>query len=203
MYAKRMLLIALLVTSAGATAAPAQVLGKVRQQIKQKIAGAKIRLEDSVATHATEPLDSVLTRAVRPVDSTAKRASSGASVVVGSAVGRKQAGGDEQRIRDGLSAGRLEMTTVTFDSEVPSNTSGPSLDALARVLTSMPNMFLIQVRLEIGMVPETMAKTVADQRAAAVKAWLVSRGVPAGRVFAASDGQQGASGGLVTIVRLQ
>jgi hypothetical protein len=200
---KRVLLLALLITSAGATAAPAQVLGKVRQQIKQKIQGAKMRLEDSVATHATEPLDSVLTRTVRPVDSTAKRASSGASVVVGSAVGRKQSGADEQRIRDGLSAGRLEMTTVTFDGEVPSNTSGPSLDALARVLNSMPNMFLIQVRLEIGMVPETMAKTVADQRAAGVKAWLVSRGVPAGRVFAASDGQQGAPGALVTIVRLQ
>ena len=185
MYTARMLLLALLVTFAGATVAPAQVLGKVRQQIKQKIAGARTQLEDSVATHATEPLDSLLTRAVRPVDSTAKRASGGASVVVGNAVGRKRSGGDEQRMRDALTAGRLELTGITFDGEVPSAASAAGLDALARVLASMPDAFLI-----------------TGQRAAAVKVWLVSHGVPGGRVFAASDGQPGAPDSFVSVVRL-
>jgi len=204
MYMARTLLVALLVTSAGATVAPAQVLGKVRQQIKQKIVGTRTQLEDSVATHATEPLDSLLKRAVRPVDSTAKRASGDASVIVGNAVGRKRSGGDEQRMRAALAAGRLELTGIMFDSDVPSTTSGVALDALARVLVSMPDVFLINVRPETGTAPDAASgKTVAVQRAAAVKVWLVSRGVPGGRVFATSDGEPGKPDGLVSIVRLQ
>jgi hypothetical protein len=203
MCIKRMLLLALLITSAGASVAPAQILDKVRQQVKQKISGAKMRLEDSVATHATQPLDSVLTRAVRPVDSTTARAGGDASSIVTKAIRRKESTAQERRIRDGLASGRLELASVTFDAEIPSASSRSELDVLAGVLASLPNMFLIQIRPEVAGAPGAPAKTIADQRAAALKAWLVSRGVPAARVFATSDGEPAASGALVTVIRLQ
>ena len=120
MYLKPMLLLAILITSAGATAAPAQILRKIQQQAKQKISGTKTRLEDSVATHATEPLDSTLMRAARPVDSTVARVGEDASSIAAKVVRRKDANADERRVRDALLAGRLEMASVTFDAEIPS-----------------------------------------------------------------------------------
>lgn len=203
MYIKRMLLLAFLITSAGATMAPAQILRKIKQQVTQKTSGTKTRLEDSVATHATEPLDSVLTRAVQPVDSAAARVGGDASSMASKAVRRKDADAEERRMRDGLVAGRLELTAVAFDAEVPGEASRAQLDALARVLTSLPNAFLIQVRPTPGTEPGAAAATLAGQRAAALKAVLVARGVPAVRLFAATDAQGSAAGALVTLTRLQ
>lgn len=203
MSINRTLLLTLLITSAGATVAPAQILKKVQQQAKQKISGTKTRLEDSVATHATQPLDSVLTRAAQPVDSTAARVGGDASGMVTKAVRRKDSNAEERRMRDALAGGRLELTSVTFDGDVPSEASRARLDALARALTAMPNAFLIQVRSVPGTEPAAVAATLAGQRAAALKAMLVARGVPSARLFAATDGQGGASGALVTLTRLQ
>ena len=203
MYLKPMLLLAILITSAGATAAPAQILRKIQQQAKQKISGTKTRLEDSVACVATEPLDSTLMRAARPVDSTVARVGEDASSIAAKVVRRKDANADERRLRDALLAGRLEMTSVTFDAEIPSEASRAQLDALARVLGSMPNAFLIQVHIAPGSEAGAVPVTLAGQRAAALKALLVARGVSAARLFAATDGQRSTSGALVTLTRLQ
>jgi outer membrane protein OmpA-like peptidoglycan-associated protein len=203
MSINRMLLLVLLIALTGATVAPAQILKKVQQQARQKISGTKTRLEDSVATHATEPLDSVLTRTARPVDSTAARVSSGASVTASNAIRPKDPNADERRMRDGLQAGRVELTSVTFDGDVPSDASRARLDALARVLASLPNAFLIQVHPVEGAGTGAAATTLAGQRAAAIKALLVARGIQSNRLFAAADGQASSAGALVTLTRLQ
>ena len=106
-------------------------------------------------------------------------------------------------MRDGLLTGRLELPSVTFDGEVPSEASRARLDALAHALASLPNAFLIQVRVVPGAEPGAAAATLAGQRAAALKALLVARGVPAARLFSAIDGQASGTTAMVTLTRLQ
>ena len=119
------------------------------------------------------------------------------------AVRRKESNADERHMRESLAAGRLELTSLTFDAEIPSDASRAQLEALGRVLASLPNTFLIQVRHELGATSGSTTTTLTEQRAAALKAWLVARGVPSARLFGATDNQGSSSGALVVLIRLQ
>jgi outer membrane protein OmpA-like peptidoglycan-associated protein len=193
-----MIRIVLLGTLALASASPAQsqVLKKIQQQVKQKIASGKMRIEDSIATHATEPLDSAVSRTARPVDARVAKVGGDAGEVVATA-GRKPLDADERRIRDGLAAGRLDLPAVQFDGDVPAESSRETLETLARALAASPNAYLVQVA--DGPDP---TQRLGERRATAVKTWLVAHGVSAARLFAAGA-VSGTDTPVVSVTRMQ
>jgi outer membrane protein OmpA-like peptidoglycan-associated protein len=200
-----LLTIGLLAASVTPKQAEAQLLKRVTERVKQKIAERKQQTEESVLSHAAEPADSAFAKVTSPVESLATRAGGRAGAAV-SRLGRgeEKTSSEVTRIRQDLAAGRASLTGVVFvlGSDAIEPASGPTLQALAAVLTESPGAFLVQARGDAGAQPQA-ALQLAAARATAIKGWLVSTGVPAERVFAAGDPTATPDAALVTVVPMQ
>lgn len=175
------------------------------ERIKQKAAERKRQTEENLITRAAEPADSALERIMSPVDSAAARAGGKA----GAAVARVARGPDpvsqeETQLREQLAAGRADLTGVAFDpgTDALNPASDPTLAALARVLASATEVFLLQGRADAGT-SSADAQPLAELRAVALKNWLVGAGVPGERIFAAGDGAATPQGVLASVLRMQ
>jgi len=200
-----LLTIGLLATSVTVEQAEAQLLKRVAERVKQKVTERKLQTEESVLNHAAEPADSALAKVTSPVESLATRAGGGAGAAVGRlGRGEGNASAEVTRIRTELATGRAALPGVIFvpgtDAIDPS--SGPSLQALASVLTESPGAFLVQARGDAGAQPQDGIR-LGGARAAAIKSWLVSTGVPAERLFAAGDPAATPDGSMVSVVPMQ
>jgi outer membrane protein OmpA-like peptidoglycan-associated protein len=200
-----LLTIGLLSASVTPERAEAQLLKRVAERVKQKITERKQQTEESVLSHAAEPADSAFAKVTSPVESLATRAGGTA----GAAVGRLGRGEDKTsaevtRIRQDLAAGRASLPGVVFfpGTDAIDPASGPTLQALAAVLSESPGAFLVQARGDAGAQPQA-ALQMAGARATAIKGWLMSAGVPAERVFAAGDPTAAPDASLVTVVPMQ
>ncbi len=200
-----LLTMGLLAASVTTERAEAQLLKRVTERVKQKVAERKQQTEEVVLTRAAEPADSALAKVTSPVESLATRAGGGAGAAVGRlGRGEGKASAEVTRIRQELAAGRATLPGVIFvpgtDAIDPS--SGSSLQALAAVITESPGAFLVQARADAGAQPQG-ALQLAGARAAAIKTWLLGNGVPAERVFAAGDATATGDGAMVTVVPMQ
>jgi outer membrane protein OmpA-like peptidoglycan-associated protein len=196
--------IALLATSIIADRAEAQFFKHVKERVKQKVAERKMQTEENALARATEPADSALVKVTSPVDSLAARVGGGAGAAV-ARIGRgKSQSVEEDRLRQELAVGRAELPAVQFQAGADAIDPGsePSLKALAVVISGSPSVFLVQGRADPESQPQDAA-LVAGARAAAIKTWLVSNGVPPDRIFAAGDGAAVPNASLVSVTPMQ
>ncbi|HEY7637924.1 MAG TPA: OmpA family protein [Gemmatimonadales bacterium] len=200
-----LLTIGLFATSITVERAEAQLLKRVTERVKQKVAERKQQTQEAVLNRAAEPADSALAKVTSPVESLAARAGGGAGAAVGR-LGRGEGMGSEEttRIREELAGGRVSLPNITFvpGTDAIDPASEPSLQALAAALAQWPSPVLIQARGDAGASPQD-AVQVAGARATAIKAWLVGSGVPAERVFAAGDATAMPDAPTVTVLPMQ
>ncbi|MGH7578795.1 MAG: OmpA family protein [Gemmatimonadales bacterium] len=198
----RPIVIGLVLPLLAAAPLQAQFGKKLSERIKQNAAERKRQTEENLVARAAEPADSAMERIAAPVDSVAARAASKAGKAV-SIVGRGAEDNEEARIREELTAGRAELAEVGFEpgSDAITPDSEPTLTALAKVLAGWPGMFLIQARADAGA--SAKGKDLAGARAAALKNWLLERGVPEDQLYAVGDGVADEGGSLATVVRMQ
>jgi outer membrane protein OmpA-like peptidoglycan-associated protein len=199
-----LLTIGLVASSVTTERAEAQFLRRVKERVQQKVAERKMQTEENALARAAEPADSALAKVASPVDSLTARVGGAAGAAVGRLGRGQDQSAEEDRLRAELAAGRAALPAVQFlpgtDGLDPA--SEPSLKALAIVMTTSPGAFLIQGRADPRSQPEN-APLLANARAAAIKTWLVTSGVPAERVFAAGDGMAALEGPLVSVVPMQ
>jgi outer membrane protein OmpA-like peptidoglycan-associated protein len=167
--------------------AHAQFLKRVTERIKENVAARKQQTVDNALARAAEPADSAVEKVLAPADSAAARAGGKAGKAV-AGIGRGAGAAEEEQIRQQLAGGRADLVSVTFAPATAdiSPSSEPSLTALANVLATSPQTFVILARGDPGGDPST-ARQLGDARAGMLKAWMLQHGVPAERLFAAGD----------------
>jgi len=184
--------------------AEAQFTKRVTERIKQAAAEKKWQTEENAVNRAAEPADSAMVRIAAPVESVTDQAGGKAGAAVGR-LGRGKDGSTEEevRIRRELASGRAVLPGVTFEpgGDAIASSSDPTLMALVRIMSDTPGVFLIQLRTGPG--DAANPPQLANPRAVAVKAWLVTNGIPAERVFATGDGAAAAGQPPVTVTVMQ
>ncbi len=199
------LTLGLLASPAAAGSAQAPFISRVTERIKQKVAERKLQAEESVVGHAAEPADSAMAKISAPVESlTARAGGAAAAAVLGLGHGKDAAQQEAARLRRELAAGRADLPAVQFVPGTATLTASSelALQPLSLVLTESPGAFLVQGRADPGTPPQEVS-TLAAARAAAIKSWLASTGIPADRVFAAGDGAAAPEAPLVTVISTQ
>jgi outer membrane protein OmpA-like peptidoglycan-associated protein len=113
------------------------------------------------------------------------------SAPVGAQSSTSQASGDHPAggLAQQLAQGRVVLREIRFapGSDRISHSSSPVLQELAQALVASSGVFLIEGHTD----PATdagSAQLLSERRAVAVKAWLVSEGVAAGRLLAVGYG---------------
>jgi outer membrane protein OmpA-like peptidoglycan-associated protein len=92
-------------------------------------------------------------------------------------------------LADQLGQGRVVLREIRFvpGSDRINESSAVVLRELARELVGKPGVFLIEGHTDASS-DAASAQLLSEQRAVAVKAWLVSEGVAAGRLLAVGYG---------------
>jgi outer membrane protein OmpA-like peptidoglycan-associated protein len=184
--------------------AHAQFTKRIGERIKQAVADKTRQTEENALNRAAEPADSAMARIAAPVESVTAQVGGKAGAAVGR-LGRGKDGSTEEegRIRKELASGRAELPGVTFEQGgyALAASSDPTLRALVRIMSDTPGAFLIQLRTDPG--DAANPPQLAGPRAAAVKGWLVTNGIPAERVFATADGARVAGQSSVTVTVMQ
>jgi outer membrane protein OmpA-like peptidoglycan-associated protein len=128
-----------------------------------------------------------------------------------SATGRAQSTAPgPHHMADRLGQGRMVLREIHFlpGSDRINQSSSAVLRELAQALDANPGVFLIESHTNPSRDSES-AQLLSERRAAAVKAWLVSEGVAAGRLLAVGYGSSrpGRSGGKrnarIEVTRIQ
>jgi outer membrane protein OmpA-like peptidoglycan-associated protein len=122
-----------------------------------------------------------------------------ACLFLASATGRAQTTAPKlHHLTNRLVQGRVVLREIRFapGSDRINQSSSAVLRELAQALTANPGVFLIESHTDPSSDAES-AQLLSERRATAVKAWLVSEGVAAGRLLAVGYGSSrpGRSGG--------
>jgi outer membrane protein OmpA-like peptidoglycan-associated protein len=212
---------ALLVASALAIPARGEAQGwldgikkKVADGVAQKVDEHKAKAESTVVTTTTNAADSALTKTNRGVGATVDKASD---------VANKGMNGAENGVKGlfagvmttpdqmaaDLKAGRVTIRDIEFGGVEASDlkpTSDVVLQKLASALTSAPGNFLIESHTNL-VGDSDIEQALSDRRSAAVKARLVSLGVPEERLsakgFGATRPADGNTKGATTNARIE
>jgi outer membrane protein OmpA-like peptidoglycan-associated protein len=185
----------------------AQLGDRIVRSAKQKAQERKERTKEHLVYRATEPVDSTLERIAAPVDSVVGRAATSAAVTM-SRVGRSRAAEIEVealRLSEELATtGRAEVPGVAFapGTDQPEPGSEIHLSALAAALRGAEGVFLVEGRAAADEDP-TGGRALGGLRAAAVKASLLARGLPAVQLFTAGQVADADGAVPITVVRMQ
>lgn len=176
------------------------IVRRAKGAVKAKAAERKRQTEDSLIAKAVEPVDSAMAKSARPVEGAMDRATAHAD----SAVSRIEqtiaaaARGDSREVQElaaDLGQGRAVLDEVRFigASDQLAPESEPQLIALAAALRRVPGTFLLEVYVAAGVDGAgVQAATLSEQRAIAVKQWLIAAAVPEHRLFALGRGAHAA-----------
>jgi outer membrane protein OmpA-like peptidoglycan-associated protein len=214
-------IVAVLVAGALAIPARAEAQGwldgikkKVADGVTQKVDEHKAKAESTVVTTTTNAADSALTKTNRGVGATADKASD---------VANKGMNGAENGVKGlfagvmttpdqmaaDLKAGRVTIRDIEFGGVEASDlkpTSDVVLQKLASALTNATGSFLIESHTNL-VGDSDIEQALSDRRSAAVKARLVSLGVPEERLsakgFGATRPADGNTKGATTNARIE
>ena len=172
--------------------ANAQILKKIRDQVEKKVEASKARADSAAVARAGRTVDSTLAKTGRVLDTAVSKTAGVADAVVSktgeivsSAAGALSGAEDEEKLVAELEKGRLVLAEVSFVEGTGELTesSEPHLQRLAKVLRDQSATFVIEGHVDDGGNAATN-QALSEKRAAAVKARLVTAGVPAERLFA-------------------
>jgi outer membrane protein OmpA-like peptidoglycan-associated protein len=187
---------------------------KVADGVAQKVDENKAKAESTVVTTTTNAADSALTKTNRGVGATADKASD---------VANKGMNGAENGVKGlfagvmttpdqmaaDLKAGRVTIRDIEFGGMEASDlkpTSDVVLQKLASALTNATGNFLIESHTNL-VGDSDIEQALSDRRSAAVKARLVSLGVPEERLsakgFGATRPADGNTKGATTNARIE
>ena len=211
---KRNLILTMAATLAVASGVPARsaegqsVLKKIREQASKRVEEHKAKVDSAVVKTATGAVDSTLDKTTRGADAVVNKVGS----VADTAITRtergvrntltKSGGADELAAQYAaqLASGHLVLREIKFvpNSDQLDPSSGDAVAQLAKALAGAAGVFLIEGHTD-AMPAAAAAQALSQQRAAAVKAQLVTAGVPAERLLSvgygatrpASDGKGG------------
>ncbi|HJU90431.1 MAG TPA: OmpA family protein [Gemmatimonadaceae bacterium] len=172
--------------------ANAQILKKIRDQVEKKVEASKARADSAAVARAGRTVDSTLAKTGRVLDTAVSKTAGVADAVVSktgeivsSAAGALSGAEDEEKLVAELEKGRLVLAEVSFVEGTGelAESSEPHLQRLAKVLRDQSATFVIEGHVDDGGNAATN-QALSEKRAAAVKARLVTAGVPAERLFA-------------------
>jgi outer membrane protein OmpA-like peptidoglycan-associated protein len=203
------LAISLVLLALSPASARAQVIDRIRRQTQEKLEAKKQAAEEKVVTATGQVVDSVAEKSARGVDTVVTRSTNALSTavekteqVVTSVV---SGDGSDAALARQLEAGHVTLADLQFasDGEVAAS-SLPVLRSIAKLMKDGESVWIIEAHTAGGQ--DDQARS--DLRARAVKAVLVSEGVPAARIFARGLGSSRPITGLaasdrVELVRMQ
>jgi outer membrane protein OmpA-like peptidoglycan-associated protein len=181
---------ALLLAAIAPASADAQ--GNVMKRIKEQAAArAKVR-KDSMDNHlvraATTAVDSAVGKTGRGVDSTVSKVGHVTDTLMNKTergISGITRGGKENRIGPALANGRAVLAELAFEPGTVrfAASAAETLGQLAEALKATTGTWLIEAHVGADADPAA-AQALTQERAVAVKADLVARGIPAERLFA-------------------
>lgn len=190
----------LLAFLAATVLAPATAHGQLFRKMKELAAR---RVAEAAAEHVTtandagaHAVDSTVHQGARRLDTAGARAGEqmrSAIKAAGPVDDQSRAAADSAttvRLSAELSAGRSSLEAIRFvDGDRLDAASDASLRLVARALHNTTGGYLVSVRISAPL----HAQRMADGKAAAIRAALVSSGVDAGRLFSAGYGSKGSA----------
>jgi outer membrane protein OmpA-like peptidoglycan-associated protein len=222
-YRSKARAIVAVVLAAGALAIPARAeaqgwLDNLKKQVAdgvaQKVADHKAKAESTVVSTTSNAADSALTKSNRGLAATADKASD---------VANKGMNGVENGVKGvfagvmttpdqmsaDLKAGRVTIRDITFGGEDASELTAASdvvLKKLATALVGATGNFLVEGHVNL-VGDSDIEQGLSDRRSAAVKARLLTLGVPDARLsakgFGATHPAEGAAKGATTNARIE
>lgn len=169
------------------------VLKRIKEDAARKAAERKAKAEENAVGTASRMTDSSLEKTGRGVDATVNKV----STVMDTAMNKTErgitnavsGGGPDGIASDLTDDGRAvvrELKWVADGAELAPDASAV-VKRMAKALKAGDRIYLVEVHTDAGG-DAAASQALSDQRAAALKAKLVSEGVPAGRLFAMGFG---------------
>lgn len=182
-------LVAVFAVLVGASQADAQVLKKIRERTKAKVAEKVEKTEERMLDATGEVVDSVAEKSARGADTVVTRSGDALTGAVDrteeavTSVFRR--GGSRSELARALEAGHVVLDDLAFEPDgALSASSLGTVRALARALAETADVWVVEGHLA----PGAGADERSESRAKAVKAALVEAGVAPSRVWARGFG---------------
>ena len=169
------------------------VVKKIRELTRQKIETRKAKIDSVTIERVSRTVDSTLAKTGRGVDTVVNRAAGLADAAVDrtanavSAAGRALTGDDseDEKLRAALVTGRAVGHGIRFEdgTDTLAQVAEPHVARLARLLAAQSGVFVVEGHVD-ATGDDAADRELSQRRAAAVRARLVTLGLPAERLFA-------------------